>query len=380
MIKLNARSPHYIRVQDISLDSAILDLYIYTGEFGTDKPASPQYVIDKDIIGSVGGGIVFEISELVRDYVNISFNQEFTEDLYAQRVVDDLGIFEGSSCLSSLLNTLDDDYRSQGAWVEADVTLVSPFAEIRTEYFDYFAFDGYSYFSDGANAELSRTLLQSNTDIYVENGERVQVPVYTDEVTSVQFYNGGVLHTTETITSSTNSNAQIKYAGSSLATDEIRVISSAGTETINVYQTDECRYTPYKVTFVNKFGVLQDLYFFKKSTESINTKGESYKSNTLNQDTITYDVQNHQYKDFNKIGRESITMNTGYISEQYNEVMKQLLLSEQVWMTKTIDQVPTVLPINVKTQSLQYKTSVNDKLINYTIDFDYAFDKINNIR
>jgi len=60
--------------------------------------------------------------------------------------------------------------------------------------------------------------------------------------------------------------------------------------------------------------------------------------------------------------------------------MKQLLLSEQVWMTKTIDTRPTILPVNVKTQSLQYKTSVNDKLINYTIDFDYAFDKINNIR
>jgi len=380
MTKLNARSPYYIKVDDVNLSYATLQLYIYTGVFTTDKPVTAQYTITKSEIAS-NNFVIFEIAELVRDYLDISFNQEFTEDLYKARVLADGGTFEGSSCLSAILDTLDDDFRSQTVWVEADITLYnSSDASIGTSNTDYLAFDGYAYFTDGTNAELSRTLLQSNTDIYVENGERVQVPVYTDKVTSVQFYNGGVLHTTETITSSTNSNAQIKYAGSSLATDEIRVISSAGTETINVYQIDECRYTPYRVTFVNKFGALQNLYFFKKSIENINTTTENYKANTFNQNTLDYDIQSHQYKQFQKAGRESITMNTGYVSEEYNEVMKQLLLSEQVWMTKTIDTRPTILPVNVKTQSLQYKTSVNDKLINYTIDFDYAFDKINNIR
>ena len=52
------------------------------------------------------------------------------------------------------------------------------------------------------------------------------------------------------------------------------------------------------------------------------------------------------------------------------------MLSEQVWIKKDGE----ILPINVKTSSLTYKTSVNDRLINYTIEFDYAFDKINNIR
>ncbi len=73
-------------------------------------------------------------------------------------------------------------------------------------------------------------------------------------------------------------------------------------------------------------------------------------------------------------------MNTGYISEQYNEVIKQMMLSEQVWMTKTIDSEEVVIPIRPKTESLTYKTRVNDKLINYSIDFESAFDEINNIR
>ena len=58
-----------------------------------------------------------------------------------------------------------------------------------------------------------------------------------------------------------------------------------------------------------------------------------------------------------------------------NEVFRQLLLSERVW----IDYNGT-LPVNVGTSSLKFKQSLNDKLINYTISFDFAYDKINNIR
>ena len=32
------------------------------------------------------------------------------------------------------------------------------------------------------------------------------------------------------------------------------------------------------------------------------------------------------------------------------------------------------------TSSLNYKTRINDKLINYTMDVEFAFNKINNIR
>ena len=52
-----------------------------------------------------------------------------------------------------------------------------------------------------------------------------------------------------------------------------------------------------------------------------------------------------------------------------------MLLSEQVW----IYDGSSTLPINLKSNTLQFKKSVNDKLISYTVSFSYAFDKINNI-
>ena len=79
-------------------------------------------------------------------------------------------------------------------------------------------------------------------------------------------------------------------------------------------------------------------------------------------------------------GTDSITMNTGYISEDYNQVIEQLMLSEQVWATFITSEEDQVRPLVPKTKSFTHKTQLNDKLIDYTIEFDIANNKINNIR
>ena len=38
------------------------------------------------------------------------------------------------------------------------------------------------------------------------------------------------------------------------------------------------------------------------------------------------------------------------------------------------------IPVRVKSSSIELKTSANNRLINYTIEFEDAFDYINNIR
>ena len=151
------------------------------------------------------------------------------------------------------------------------------------------------------------------------------------------------------------------------------------TDVINVETLQECKYEPKKVTFINKFGVLQDMMFFKKSVEKMNVNKESYKSNILNSSN-GYSRSNHVYRDFNVVGKESVTLSSGFLSEEYNEVFKQMMLSEKVWVTNITDNGEQVLPINVKTGDITYKTSLNDKLVQYTIEFDNSFNAINDIR
>ena len=59
-----------------------------------------------------------------------------------------------------------------------------------------------------------------------------------------------------------------------------------------------------------------------------------------------------------------------------NKTIEELFLSENVW----IRYENKTLPILPESKTLDFKTVLNDRLINYTIDFSFAFDKINNVR
>ena len=57
-------------------------------------------------------------------------------------------------------------------------------------------------------------------------------------------------------------------------------------------------------------------------------------------------------------------------------MMRQLLSSDEVY----INYNSQTLPINIKTEELLYKTRLDDKLINYGVKVDFAFNKINTVR
>ena len=382
--KINVRSPFYIKANNSSLASATMQLYIYTGVLTTDKPASAQYTITKNEIDT-NNYVVFEISELVRDYLDIEF---------------------------------DGEYDSQTVWVESDITMYDAAngggSSVGTSNTDYIAFDGYGYFHEGTNPELSRGLLLSNNTIFRLNDSNVRIPVFTEDTNSVSFFYQGVEKRTISISSSTNTNAQIDYVtvsgsdntdtyeervladGGTLETsscltnflnqldiglvDEVYIATDDSTEVVKILSTEECKYEPYKVTFVNKYGALQDLWFFKKSVESTNVTSEQFKASIFDQSTLTYKTYKHQQQAFLAQGKDRITMNTGYVNDDYNAVLEELLLSEQVWYTEITETEEKVIPVIPLTKSITYKTSLNDKIANYTVDFEHAFDKINNIR
>ena len=381
--KINVRSPFYVKAINSSLASATLQLYIYTGaKLTTPTSSELRYTITKDEIDN-NNYVVFEISELVRDYLDIEF---------------------------------DGEYNSQCIWVRTSIIMLNASGVIIGSPLntDYIAFDGYGYFHEGTNPQLSRGLLLSNNTIFRLNDSNVRIPVFTEDTNSVAFYYEGALKRSITISSSTNTNAQIDYVtvsgsdntdtyeervvadGGTLETskcltgflnqidiglvDEVWIATDTGTEIVKIFSTEECKYEPYKVTFVNKYGALQDLWFFKKSVESTNVTSEQFKASIFDQSTLSYKTYKHQQQSFLAQGKDRITMNTGYVNDDHNAVLEELLLSEQVWYTKITDTEERVIPVIPQTKSITYKTSVNDKLANYTVDFEHAFDKINNIR
>tara|TARA_R110000765_G_scaffold36324_1_gene81237 strand:+ start:2689 stop:3672 length:984 start_codon:yes stop_codon:yes gene_type:complete len=327
----------------MALNRIELDLYVYQGlenSFGS----APNYQINKSRIDT-HTNITLEIGELVRDYLDITFN---------------------------------DDYLSHTRWVKAIVTYFKD-GDVQFSYgspqtFTYIATDGFGYFEDGTNAELDRNALMSSNFKYIPENTAGKIPIFAEGVGKVII--DGV---TTQITDNGNTDQKIQYITVPQNSSTIQVYDTDDStllKTINVSNICEPKFTPYKITFVNKYGAFEDLYFFKKSTETLNTSDESFKRNTITNASSTYSTSEGQSQRFNVNGKTSLVLNTGFINEAMNETIEELFLSENVWIryqSKTLPVLPT-------SKSLAFKTSLNDNLINYTINFDFAFDKINNVR
>ena len=374
MSKVNARSPYYINFTNTNLVKVDLELYVYTGvqDNGSNNTRANKFTLTSS---AVEQNATFEIGEIVRDY---------------------------------LLHTFDGDYATEIVWVDYRYKIEltnqslawSSFVQLK-------GFDGYGFFEDGANPQNNTGLLQSNTKIVKLDDAPATIPVDTSTTTQVTYeLNGDVVYT-KAVSSTTSSTTQIEYVTNGVnGSDEFedRVIQDGGTfegsscldafsdeftlfdfDTIYVDTTSgvtkltvdnvtECKYEPYKITFVNKFGALQDIWFFKRTNETLTTKQEKFKRNTVV--AGSYDISRHQDKTLTKNGKEKLTLNTGYYPESYNEVFKQMQLSEDCW----IEIESQTLPIQVTSSSFAYKTQLDDKIINYTIEIEFAFNTINNVR
>ena len=73
---------------------------------------------------------------------------------------------------------------------------------------------------------------------------------------------------------------------------------------------------------------------------------------------------------------ETLTLNTGWVEQSYDEVIRQLLLSERV----IIYDNGTMIATNPQRGGVTYQKEINEKTINYTLSFDIAYNQLNNIR
>ena len=60
-----------------------------------------------------------------------------------------------------------------------------------------------------------------------------------------------------------------------------------------------------------------------------------------------------------------------------NVYFEELMVSENIWLT---DGAGVIYPVNLKDSNFVYKTGLNDRMINYTMNFEMAFAYVNNIR
>ena len=306
-----------------------------------------RYIIVRNITTSVATGANFDISELTRDYLSITYS--------STNAVDTVSI-------TSVLQ----NYSGQNATGSA-VGSASTVNDV--------GFEAYGLYTDGSNPTLpfsgrllSTWLLAANVSQANVDSFEVFLPTGLEaKVVGMNSSGVAVVHTI----SSTDTSINVNDITPILRVNRINCTKyGIGTQCV----------------FINKFGVQQDLWFFLKIAKNINRRNENYQSNTLEiADDVPaeYNITDAPTKVFNTNAKQTYKLSSGYYPEWAVEYFEQLLLSEYVWLRLPRNETPAVyktIPVIVKTSSMAIKTSVNDRLIEYTIDFEDAFDYINNIR
>ena len=281
--------------------------------------------------------INFDIAELARDYIEIEY-----QSTYAPQTVDISTVIKSYTLIN-------------GGGTEVD-----------SETYTDVGYEAYGTFDEGANPQVP----------FGRTKPTYLIPINEDTDTFTIFAPNNIAGKLPSITA-LNGLVVTSFTGSDTSVTNVDGV------VCNIKRIDCTKYGNGKrIIYINKYGVQQDLWFFLKETRNIERTNEGYKSNTITYPSggAEYNIQNAPNKVFNTQAKQTHTLSSGYYPEFLNQQFEELLLSEYIWLSTFKKGSGVIIPVKVKTSTVAFKTSVNDRLIEYTMEFEEAFDYINNIR
>jgi len=402
-----ARSPIFITgknntLPNDALDAMTVNISTYTG---AQTPVSGQttYTLTKNY--SIDEVINFEISDLVRERFLHPFGKAFItepsasetgEALWVRRTGDwtysDNGAAPESGVIGTIYFLVLDGYKSLGELQNSGVTqpnlftnrpmqvLAGNYQSLAASYNTYSNLNGFSIEVNGVEYwfSLKDELGWANTTT-----TSTQMVIYIPAgVSNVAQFLGITPTDTYTINLLVNSegiayNDRVKADGGTMEgldclCEALEALGEVDDKTAVEFEVVcEPKYDPYQVQFVNKYGMSDYITFFKKSTEQGNFTQEQYQKSIYADAYTDVNYATGKYQSFNINSRNTLTLNTGFVDESYGEVMEELLMSEKVAIYED-GQWVAVVP---NRGSIDYQKSINDKTINYTMSFTYAFDQ-----
>ena len=394
-----ARSPLFVTGKNNALSSdelnaMSLDLYIYSG--AKTLPATANYLLNKTY--SINNVINYEISDLARS--------EFSHDF---SVWDDIGFTQSPPAEVLWVAPLgdwtyvDDDTPDTGTWSGNNAQ-----AFITT--------DGWATRDNISPIAVSQLVLATSRDRQVLVGNYEALAINNSVANAlgairITWQNGFTALLTNiggsTIPpdpTSNNSQDLVIYAGVGPANLEanndldskvkpsgqpnggvgsyydVILLNNAESPVeitrVRYYVLCEPKYDPVQVSFINRFGVADFITFFKRSDERGTFTQDSYQKSIYNDGFTTPSLEVGKYQSFNVNSRNTLSLNTGFVDQDYDETIEDILMSEYVAVYTNSNWVSAV----PNRGSIEYQKSINTKLINYTMSFDFGFDERSLVR
>ena len=353
-----ARSPYIVEISELAQESTRLELFLWNGTGAA--PAAPTYSLSKKIPSSNQLETYYNIAPFIREFFDFSQSDPSVA---------------GSDDLTNDYAYCNVEYKTYYTLGGVE-TLIGTLTDK--------AFDGFGYFEDGNNFQGQSVLLTDLSnygganvyyypcDVDPEGFTIVTGPAGTNNYWTVEYTNLATGSTQSFPIGLDSVINVIKVWASWLDVGNKVEILDSNEDIVGTYYfvpQCECKYDVVTVDFINRLGGWQREFFYKVSTENVEMENNKYKLNPLV--FPRYQIYEGQYKNFNTNAKRIIKANTGWVNENYKQVIEELLLSETI----RVNYLPAVL----RTKSIEKFKSINTKTINYQMEFEMAYDVINSI-
>jgi len=133
------------------------------------------------------------------------------------------------------------------------------------------------------------------------------------------------------------------------------------------------KYPNVRIKWKNRYGQFDYFNFDMVSKTSFSTEARTYQPQIGSFQASTLSYQDYETSNQKYIvdSEQGLLVNTDWISEDYNDIFKQLLVSEEIYWVQD-ESNGVVTPITINTESITFKTGVVDKVIQYGFEFLYG--------
>ena len=139
------------------------------------------------------------------------------------------------------------------------------------------------------------------------------------------------------------------------------------------------RFKGYSLAWRNKFGTWDYWYFDGESSEQTKYKRKTKQERQAGEwNTAAFELNSWERGDVQSVkGSRSVMINTRYVDENLNDFFNGLLQSNEVQLIAPVDAGEDIvkevsIPINIKDSGFKYKTSLKEKLVQYSFTFEYS--------
>jgi hypothetical protein len=201
--------------------------------------------------------------------------------------------------------------------------------------------------------------------------------VYTSNITSADYAISGNASSSAQIVSYPIAPSQSGFPLSTIGLEWYTIQPYASSTPLGApirYNVD-CiqKYPNVRIKWKNRFGQFDYFNFYMVNKQSFQTTKRTYQPQIGTWEASTFGYNEYDSSNLNYINdsKQSIAVNTFWIPETYNDIFKQLLVSDEIYWL--YDESGNHLrPLTIATSNILFKTGVVDKQIQYTFTFNFG--------